>query len=230
MTETAERAHVVLADVATYGKDGTYTSADRRVLRLKPAVAPQRDAQPAWLSLRELGRRLAGKLSRDVKLDIDGPEAIMEEIASLAPAYAEARYDRLRTGKTRALPAEAPSRAALQRISVDGPPAEGLLTLVTGRSLTSLEAPPSLAGSRQAAPGGVGRDQPGRCAASTSARGEVVLVNGSASWPSPPPSPTPAARRRLCPLLQRRRRHRPLPPNDGRPLLPQVRVAVRQPA
>jgi predicted molibdopterin-dependent oxidoreductase YjgC len=236
MTETAERAHVVLADVATHGKDGTYTSADRRVLRLKAAVAPQRDAQPAWLSLRELGRRLAEKLSRAVNLEVEDPEAVMEEIASLAPAYAEARYDRLRTGKTRALPAEAPSRAALQRISVDSPaPADGLLTLVTGRSLyTSLEG----AALRSPEADKLHREEsveinPADAAALGVRQGEeVVLVNGDAELAiaasitdAVPPGVI------YVPLYYGGGAVTALfPPDDGRPLLPQVRVAVRQPA
>src|SRR5438094_7269590 len=33
-TDTAKLAHVAFADVPTYGKDGTYTNADRRIDRL----------------------------------------------------------------------------------------------------------------------------------------------------------------------------------------------------
>jgi predicted molibdopterin-dependent oxidoreductase YjgC len=236
MTETAERAHVVLADVPTYGKDGTYTSADRRVLRLKAAVAPQRDAQPAWLSLRELGRRLAEKLSRDVKLDVDGPEAIMEEIASLVPAYAGAPYDRLRSGKTRVLPAEAPALAAFQPVSVAAEaPSDELLTLVTGRSLyTSLEG----AAIRSPEADKLHREEsveinPVDATALNVCQGEeVVLVNGDAELAlaasitdAVPPGVI------YLPLYYGGGAVTALfPPDDGQPLLPQVRVAVRQPA
>ncbi len=236
MTETAELAHVVLADVATYGKDGTYTNADRRVLRLKAALAPLGDARPAWLSLRELGRRLAEKLSRDVKLDVDGPEAIMEEIASVAPAYAEAIYDRLRTGKTRALPSEAPTRAAFQPVSAasDGS-AEGLLTLITGRSLyTSLEG----AALRSPEADKLHREEsveinPADAAVLHVRQGEeVVLVNGSAELAiaasitdAVPPGVL------YIPLYHGGGAVTALfPPDSGQPLLPQIRVAVRQPA
>jgi predicted molibdopterin-dependent oxidoreductase YjgC len=236
MTETAERAHVLLADVPTYGKDGTYTSADRRVLRLKAALVPLGEAKPAWLSLRELGRRLAGKLSVTAKLEAEGPEGLMEEIASLVPAYAGARYDRLQSGRTRALPPEAPARVALQEVGAVGEAAgEGLLTLITGRSLyTSLEG----AAIRSPEADKLHREEsveinPADAAALGVRQGdEVVLVDGSAEvaiaasvTDAVPPGVL------YVPLYYGGGAVTALfPPDDGRPLLPQVRVAVRQPA
>jgi predicted molibdopterin-dependent oxidoreductase YjgC len=236
LTETAERAHVLLADVPTYGKDGTYTSADHRVLRLNAALAPLGEARPAWLSLRELGRRLAGKHSVTVKLEAEAPEALMEEIASLVPAYAEARYDRLQSGRTRALPPEAPARVALQEVGAAGEAAaEGLLTLITGRSLyTSLEG----AAIRSPEADKLHREEsveinPADAAALSVRQGEeVVLVNGSAEL-AIAASVTDAVPPGVLyvPLYYGGGAVTALfPPDDGRPLLPQVRVAVRQPA
>jgi predicted molibdopterin-dependent oxidoreductase YjgC len=236
MTETAELADVVLADVATYGKDGTYTSADRRVLRLKAALAPVGDARPAWLSLRELACRLAEKLSATANLGAEGPEAVMDEVASLVPAYAEAAYGCLQSGKTRALPPEVPARPAFQEAGAAGEaPAEGLLTLVTGRSLyTSLEG----AALRSSEADKLHREEsveinPADAAALRVRQGEeVVLVNGSAELAiaasitdAVPPGVL------YVPLYYGGGAVNSLfPPDDGRPLLPQVRVAVRQPA
>jgi formate dehydrogenase alpha subunit len=244
MTETAERAHVLLADVPAYGKDGTYTSADRRVLRLKAALAPLGEARPAWLSLRELGRRLAEKLSVTVNLEAEGPEGLMQEIATLVPAYAGARYDRLQSGKTRALPpagrppvgAEAAARLAFQEVSAAGEaPAEGLLTLTTGRSLyTSLEG----AALRSPEADKLHREEsveinPADAAALGVRQGEeVVLVNGSAEL-AIAASVTEAVPPGVLylPLYYGGGAVTALfPPDDGQPLLPQVRVAVRQPA
>jgi formate dehydrogenase alpha subunit len=236
MTETAERAHVLLADVPTYGKDGTYTSADRRVLRLKVALAPMSEAQPAWLSLRELGRRLAEKLSVTVNLEAEGPEALMQEIASLVPAYAGARYDRLQSGKTRALPQEAPAQVAFQDVSAaDEAPAKGRLTLITGRSLyTSLEG----AALRSPEADKLHREEsveinPADAAAlNVRQGGEVVLVNGSAEL-TIAASVTEAVPPGVLyvPLYYGGGAVNALiPPDDGQPLLPQVRLAVRQPA
>ena len=237
MTETAERAHVLLADVPTYGKDGTYTSADRRVLRLKAALAPLGEARPAWLSLRELGRRLAEKLSATVNLEAEGPEALMQEIASLVPAYAEARYDRLQSGRTRVLLPEVPARVAFREvIALSGEaPAEGVLTLITGRSLyTSLEG----AALRSPEADKLHREEsveinPADAAALNVRQGEeVVLLNSSAELAiavSVTEAVPPGAL--YVPLYYSGGAVNALiPPDDGRPLLPQVRVAVRQPA
>ncbi len=235
MTETAERADVVLADLPTYGKDGTCTSADRRVLRLKAALAPLGDEQPAWLSLRELARRLTGKLSVAAKLEEESPAAVMEEIASLAPAYAQARHDRLASGKTRALPLEGPRRVALQDVGAAAgqAPAEGRLTLVTGRSLfTSLEG----AAIRSPEADKLHREEsaqinPADAAALNVGEGEeVVLINGSAEvaiavslTDAVPPGAV------YVPLYCGGGAVNSLfPPDDGQTLLPQVRVAVRQ--
>jgi formate dehydrogenase alpha subunit len=236
MTETAELADIVLADVATYGKDGTYTSADRRVLRLKAALAPLGDAQPAWLSLRELASRLAEKISVSANLGAEGPEEVMGEMASLVPAYAEADYARLQSGKTRALPPEVPVRPAFQDVGAAGEaPAEGLLTLVTGRGLyTSLEG----AALRSPEADKLHREEsveinPADAAALNVRQGEeVVLVNGSAEL-AIAASVTDAVPPGVLyvPLYYSGGAVNALfPPDGGRPLLPQVRVAVRQPA
>src|SRR3970040_1744240 len=47
-SDTANMAHVVLADVSPWAKEGTTTNADRRVLRLHPGTSPQGEAQQGW--------------------------------------------------------------------------------------------------------------------------------------------------------------------------------------
>jgi predicted molibdopterin-dependent oxidoreductase YjgC len=170
----------------------------------------------------------------------------MHEIATLVPAYAGARYDRLQSGKTRALPPEAPARFAFQEVSaVSEAPAEGLLTVITGRSLyTSLEG----AALRSPEADKLHREEsveinPADAAALGVRQGEeVVLVNsaegGSASGGGSAELAIAASVTEAVPpgVL-----YVPLyygggavtalfPPDDGQPLLPQVRVAVRQPA
>ena len=139
-TETARLAHVVLADVPTYGKDGTYTTADRRVVRLQPAMAVPGEARPAWESLYRLGQRLAEKLSVAASMDYSGPAAVMDEIAFSA-AYAGTRYSELLSGQVRVSPGPQPGKATLRPIVLpteDEP--DGALVLTTGRTLyTSLE-------------------------------------------------------------------------------------------
>src|SRR4030042_3428204 len=57
-SDTARLAHVVLPDVSMFGKNGTYTNADRRIVRARTAVVGWGEARPAWRILADLGSRL----------------------------------------------------------------------------------------------------------------------------------------------------------------------------
>ncbi|MDP2675660.1 MAG: molybdopterin-dependent oxidoreductase [Dehalococcoidia bacterium] len=139
-TDTANAAHVVLPDTGPFGKEGTVTSADRRVLRLHAATAPQGEAQPAWRILGELGSRLAQRLNTgELRLNYAGPAEIMDEIAQLVPLYANATYKEMEPGAQQPLDGLGPSKAELQPMSATYAPAEGYV-LTTGRGLyTSYE-------------------------------------------------------------------------------------------
>jgi formate dehydrogenase major subunit len=134
-TDTAQAAHVVLPDVDAYGKEGTITSADRRVLRMHAATAPQGEAQPAWRILAELGTRLATRLKvGELRLNYAGPSEIMDEIAQVVPLYSNATYLKMESGAQSALDG-GPQKAELHAVStVAGPRGDGFL-LTTGRSL-----------------------------------------------------------------------------------------------
>ncbi len=90
LTETAEVADVVFPSACFAEKDGTFTNTERRVQRIHKAVNPPGQAWPDWKVLAELGGRLAEGWA------YDGPEAIMEEIASVTPSYAGINYGRLK--------------------------------------------------------------------------------------------------------------------------------------
>jgi predicted molibdopterin-dependent oxidoreductase YjgC len=143
LTDTAQQAHVVLADVPTYAKDGTFTNADRRVQRLRPAQAVPGAARPAWQTLAELSGRLAQKLGSSARFSYADAAAVTDEIASKVPGYAPFRaYGFFGWGKARAVTDVLPERIALQPVSL--PPTvapTGDVALLTGRTLyTSLEA------------------------------------------------------------------------------------------
>jgi len=141
-TDTARLGHVVLPDVGPYGKEGTVTSADRRVLRLHAATAAQGDAQPAWRILAELGSRLAERFQAgEIRIAYPSPAAIMDEIAQVVPLYKGATYVELDSGAQQRLDGLGPKAAALQPLTsvVGAPDGDGFL-LSTGRSLyTSYE-------------------------------------------------------------------------------------------
>jgi len=137
MTEVARRAHVLLPDGGPWAREGTATSADRRLLRLRRAIQPPGEARPAWWALMELGRRLARELGRGVPFDYRGPGEVMDEIASLVAPYGGARYRDLIPAQRLDVPLDGVSARLVP--TEPAPPREGLL-LFTGRTLyTSLE-------------------------------------------------------------------------------------------
>jgi len=140
-TDTAQAAHVVLPDVGAYGKEGTITSADRRVLRMHAATAPQGEAQPAWRILGELGTRLAGRLKvGELRLNYGSPSEIMDEIAQLVPLYRDARYIEMESGARQPLDGLGPRKADLQAVPAVAAPGGDRFLLTTSRSLyTSYE-------------------------------------------------------------------------------------------
>ena len=98
-TDTAGIAHVVLPDVSPWAKEGTTTSADRRVLRLHPATAPQGDARQGWRILSDLGTRLAERLNPgEIRIRYQSAAEIMDEIAQVIPLYANATYREMDSG------------------------------------------------------------------------------------------------------------------------------------
>lgn len=87
--ETTELADVVLPAASFAEKDGTFTSTERRIQRVRRAVAPPGEARPEWEVICELLRALG------VPAAYTSAAAIMEEIASLTPIYGGVHYDRL---------------------------------------------------------------------------------------------------------------------------------------
>jgi formate dehydrogenase alpha subunit len=89
-SETAQLADVVLAGVSFAEKDGTFTNTDRRVQRVRQAIAPLGNSKPDWWITCQLGQRLGAK-----GFDFEHPEGIMEEISRLTPSYGGISYERL---------------------------------------------------------------------------------------------------------------------------------------
>ena len=113
-TRTTALADVVLPAACFAEKDGTFTSTERRVQRVRKAVNPPGEARAEWEWTVELMERLAGRPEKkgdcecnsefraeraDCKADCNAgyssPDEIMEEIAYLTPSYGGISYDRL---------------------------------------------------------------------------------------------------------------------------------------
>lgn len=136
LSDTARLAQVVLPDVSVFGKDGTYTSADRRILRLRGAVAPIGQARPAWRILTDLGAALAQRLGLDGSAwDYASPAQVMDEIASLVPLYRQARYSELESGAQQAFAGLQPQAAVLQPLALEPTVAGEGLVVTSGRTL-----------------------------------------------------------------------------------------------
>jgi predicted molibdopterin-dependent oxidoreductase YjgC len=90
LTKTAELATVVLpAAVAAFESEGTVTSSERRVQRLRPALRPPGEARDDI----DIVCGLAARLGHD--WGHPSAEEVWDELRSLSPMHAGMRYDRL---------------------------------------------------------------------------------------------------------------------------------------
>lgn len=90
MTETAELADVVLPASSYAEKDGTFTSTDRRVQRIRKVIEPIGQSKPDWIIIKELAEKMGSK-----EFEYSSPSNIMNEIAKLTPIYGGINYERL---------------------------------------------------------------------------------------------------------------------------------------
>ena len=88
-TETTALANVVFPVASFAEKDGTFTSTERRVQRVRRAVLPPGEARSEWEVAADLMRRLG------IDADYSSAEEVMEEIASVTPSYGGISYQRL---------------------------------------------------------------------------------------------------------------------------------------
>lgn len=88
-TETTEIANVVLPAASFAEKDGTFTSTERRIQRVRKAVDAAGEAREEWMIISDLLSRFG------IRAEYKSPADIMDEIASLSPSYGGVSYDRL---------------------------------------------------------------------------------------------------------------------------------------
>ena len=81
MTETAEKAHVILSACAFVEKGGTYTNLERRVQKLNPLRPPLHQSKPDFDIFLSLLRLL------ECPVPGETPEAVFEEIGHVLPDY-----------------------------------------------------------------------------------------------------------------------------------------------
>lgn len=89
MTETAEKADVVLPAASFAEKDGTVTNTERRVQLIKKAIPEQGDSKADWEIICELSTKMG------IPMHYKDPEEIMKEIRQVTPSYAGISYKRI---------------------------------------------------------------------------------------------------------------------------------------
>lgn len=81
LNETASFAHVFLPGTSFLEKDGTFTNAERRINRVRPAMSAKSQKQE-WEAICELATALG------YPMHYDDASQIMDEIAAMTPAFA----------------------------------------------------------------------------------------------------------------------------------------------
>ena len=95
LSETAELADVVLPAASFAEKEGTFTSTERAVQRIRTALPGPGEARPDWQIICDISTRLGYPMHYE-----DAGE-IMDEIASVTPIYGGMSFDRIGTGGLR---------------------------------------------------------------------------------------------------------------------------------
>jgi formate dehydrogenase alpha subunit len=92
LNETAEMAHIVLPAASFAEKSGTFTSTERRVQLIRPALPLPGEARPDWQIITRIAQCLGAEWA------YENPKEIFTELASLTPQYAGMSHQRLEQG------------------------------------------------------------------------------------------------------------------------------------
>jgi len=97
INETGEMADVILPATSFAEKDGTFTNSDRRVQRVRRAIAPPGEARPDWEILCDLAKRLESRLGFQTTAgwDYSHPSDIWEEMRRVTPDFWGITYERI---------------------------------------------------------------------------------------------------------------------------------------
>jgi formate dehydrogenase major subunit len=92
LTETAAMADVVLPGASFAEKDGTFSSTERRVQRIRQAVIPKGDSLPDWRILANIIKEMGHEANYQSAKDV------YDEMRALTPSYTGISYERLEKG------------------------------------------------------------------------------------------------------------------------------------
>ena len=89
LTETAQKADVLLTSCCYAEKEGTFTNTDRRLQMVRKAVEPPGEALEDWKIICGVATRMG------YEMNYENSEAIMKEIAQVTPSYGGITYERI---------------------------------------------------------------------------------------------------------------------------------------
>ncbi|MBF8435658.1 formate dehydrogenase subunit alpha [Halanaerobiaceae bacterium Z-7014] len=89
MTETAEKADLILPAAISLEKEGTFTNTERRIQKLSQAMNKPGKVKADWEIIAAMSKALG------YPLNYNAPENIMDEIASVTPLYRGVSYRKL---------------------------------------------------------------------------------------------------------------------------------------
>jgi formate dehydrogenase major subunit len=90
ISETAAYADVILPAASFAEKDGTFTNTERRVQRVRQAIAPRGDSRPDWWIVCQIAQEMGA-----AGFDFAEPSQIMDEIAAVTPSYGGISHERV---------------------------------------------------------------------------------------------------------------------------------------
>ena len=165
-TDTAKLAHAVLPDAGAWAKEGTTTSADRRVLRLNQAHAAARRGAAGLAHPRRPGARLAERFNTgEIRINYGSAAEIMDEMAQVVPLFRNSTLQRARLRRAAAHRRPRPEVGEPRRRAGRPRHSNGRRLHADARAAACTRAtrpPRSTPGRRPPAPRGLREDAPGR--------------------------------------------------------------------
>ena len=97
INESGAFADIFLPAASWAEKEGTFTNTDRRVQRVRRAIAPRGQSRPDWQIICDLAKRLEARMGRPNSAfwDYTDPSQILEEMGRGVPEYAGVKYHRI---------------------------------------------------------------------------------------------------------------------------------------
>ena len=97
INESGAFADVVLPATSWAEKEGTFTNTDRRVQRVRQAIAPRGQARPDWEIICDMATRIEQRLGRPntARWNYEEPEEIFREMANVATMLKGVTYERI---------------------------------------------------------------------------------------------------------------------------------------